>query len=260
MAEAEAACDPSGTGSAAGVHASAAAHLAAGRADVVHDLLAHLARQMTALKAERRTYHLHLPDYVAAPPAGAGRSLRDVGRYQPAPGVRDSLLGATAAERDKLRIGRLVVTTDAAPGAAATTVHVRATARYKPAEGKAPELVRDTYGYVETAPLPACTLHGCTALEAGLVVHWLAALDDAAAGFAGYRANATKTKSLLDRLLAARLPDPSAVEADLRAYLANAEAAATLDARRAATDALIDAVVYALYGLTDADVAVVEGR
>jgi hypothetical protein len=107
--------------------------------------------------------------------------------------------------------------------------------------------------------VPACVLRGCTALEAGLVVHWLAALNGEGQGFAGYRANATKTKRPLDRLLAARLPDPEACEADLRAYLANAEAAAALDARLAATDALIDAVVYRLYGLTDADVAVVEG-
>ena len=39
-----------------------------------------------------------------------------------------------------------------------------------------------------------------------------------------------------------------------------AEALAPLLARIVATDALIDRIVYALYGLTDAEIAVVEGR
>jgi hypothetical protein len=32
--------------------------------------------------------------------------------------------------------------------------------------------------YVETDPIPVCTLHNCTEIEAGLVVHWLDALND----------------------------------------------------------------------------------
>lgn len=100
----------------------------------------------------------------------------------------------------------------------------------------------DTYGYVETEPLPVCTLHGCSELEAGLVVHWLAALNDADNGFSGYRDNATtdsgthigehfgrergtvhsradvaveassrigSTSNLLDRIYDIRFPDPS---------------------------------------------------
>jgi len=150
-------------------------------------------------------------------------------------------------------------------------VTVRATARFKPpgsgsgtgsGDGDTwPDVVPDDaepdqWGYVETEPLPVCTLHDCSELEAGLVVHWLAALNDANSGFSGYRDTATKTISLLDRLYDLRLPDPSDedVQAALRPFLDNAAAAAELDRQIAFTDALIDLIVYRLYGLSEAEV------
>ena len=48
--------------------------------------------------------------------------------------------------------------------------------------------------------------------------------------------------------------------ADLvRVYRARQPAIAALDTRIAATDRLIDQIVYALYDLTDAEIALVEG-
>ncbi|WP_157621199.1 Eco57I restriction-modification methylase domain-containing protein [Salisaeta longa] len=235
------------------------AHLTADpeRADVVHDLLAHLAREMTRLKAERSTYHLDLTDYVPEPTAATGRPLVDFGRYQPVPGVQQSMLAATAATYDGLRIGTLSATrTDAA-------VTLRATARYKPAaDDDLPDDALDRWGYHETDPVDVCTLHGCTDLEAALVVHWIDVLNAHGSGYGGYRDNATKTISLLDRLHAARFPDPTddAIARQLRPFLNNAAEAARLDRHLAFTDALIDRIVYRLYGLTDEEVAVVEGR
>jgi hypothetical protein len=237
------------------------------RADVVHDLLAHCARTMTDLKAERAPYHLDVTDYVPAPSSDDGVTLRDAGRYQPAAGVTDSLLADTTDERDGLRVGRL--TAEREPGGDTHTVHVRATARFKPAGERSewPDAVPagaepDQWGYVETEPLPVCTLHDCTELEAGLVVHWCDALNDADAGFSGYRDNATKTNSLLDRLYDARLPNPAGdgVTDALRPFLDNAQQAAELDRQIAFTDGLIDRIVYRLYGLSDDEVAVVEGN
>jgi len=231
------------------------------RADVVHDLLAHLAREMTGLKAERATYHLDITDYVPAP-SDDGLTLRDVGRYQPAQNVTDSLLADTAEDRDSLRVGRLEAERNG------DTVHVSATARFKPQgdRGSWPDAVpdeaeRDQWDYVETEPLAVCTLHDCTEIEAGLVVHWLDALNDADSGFSGYRDNATKTNSLLDRIYAARVPAPSedGVQDALLPFLRNAQEAAELDRQIAFTDGLIDRVVYRLYGLSDEEVAVVEG-
>ena len=231
------------------------------QADVVHDLLAHLAREMTRLKEERHTYHLDVTDYVATPSDDAGVGLREIGRYQPVPGAPNSLLAATTEQRDGLRIGRLTATHRG------DAVTVCATARFKPHGERSewPDVVPtdaepDQWGYVETEPIDVCTLHDCSELEAGLVVHWLAALNDAESGFSGYRDTATKTISLLDRLYDLRLPDPSDedVRDALRPFLDNAAAAADLDVQIEFTDGLIDRVVYRLYGLSDTEVAVVE--
>ena len=232
------------------------------RADVVHDLLAHLARTMTDRKAERATYDLDVTNWMTPPTANEGVGLRAIGRYQPAPGAPDSLLAATTETHDGLRVGRLVAERTG------DTVHVRATARFKPGEDREswPDAVptgaeRDQWEYVETDPLPVCTLHDCTEIEAGLVVHWLRALNDADSGFSAYRETATKTISLLDRLYDLRLPDPNddRVADALRPFLDNAQAAAELDRQIAFTDELIDQIVYRLYGLTDEEEAVVEG-
>ncbi len=235
------------------------AHLAGDpeRADVIHDLLAHLAREMTRLKEERATFNLDLTDYVAEPTERTGVRLTELeARYQPAPGVQTSLLADTTTERDGLRIGTLSAEREG------DTVRVHATARYKPdAEESIPDDALDQWGYHETDPVAVCTLHDSPDAEAGLVVHWMDVLNAHGSGYGGYRANATKTNSLLDRIHAARLPDPSddAIQRSLRPFLDNATEAARLDAHLTFTDTLIDQIVYRLYGLTDGEVAVVEG-
>ncbi|MCS3697192.1 BREX-1 system adenine-specific DNA-methyltransferase PglX [Salinibacter ruber] len=235
-------------------------HLDADRPDVVHDLLVHLAREITDLKAERATYLLDVTDYVPSPTDNGGVTLRDVGRYQPAPGVQDTLLADTTEERENLRVGRLEAERDG------DIVHVRATARFKPQgdrdswpDAVPDEAERDQWDYVETDPIPICTLHDCTEIEAGLIGHWLDALNAADSGFSSYRDNATKTNSLLDRIYDARFPDPSenSVQDALRPFLQNAQEAAKLDRQIAFTDRLIDRIVYRLYGLSDEEIAVV---
>jgi len=66
----------------------------------------------------------------------------------------------------------------------------------------------------------------------------------------------------LDRLYAARFPNPSDddVQAALRSFLDNAEAAADLDAQIAFTDGLIDQIVYRLYDLTEEGIGLVQGK
>jgi hypothetical protein len=101
------------------------------------------------------------------------------------------------------------------------------------------------------------TVTGCTDREAGLAAYWLEALNGYGSGFSDYRTNATQNISLLDRLLATRLPDPSDSPL-LDSFLDTARDAEALDAKIAFTDRLIDQIVYRLYGLTDDEVAVVE--
>lgn len=161
-------------------------------------------------------------------------------------------------------MGRLAAEQDETNGT--HTVHVHATARFEP-QGERPDwpdavpegAEPDQWGYVETEPIPLSILHDCTEIEAGLVVYWLDALNDADSGFSGYRDNATKTNSLLDRIYDLRLPDPSdeSVADALRPFLDNVQAASDLDQQIAFTDGLIDQIVYRLYGLSGEEVAVV---
>lgn len=77
-------------------------------------------------------------------------------------------------------------------------------------------------------------------------------------GYAGFRDNATKTNSLVDRLKAITLPDPDDVAADLERYVETRERAAELDEKIAETDRLIDEIVYDLYDLTEEEIEIVE--
>jgi hypothetical protein len=226
------------------------------RADVVHDFLAHLAREMTSLKEERHDLNVDVTDYLSEPDGG-GIELTNLGdRFQPATGLQGSILADTAEDREKLQIDRLYVEVEDTGDA--NDVDLRAAVRYKPSEDEdISEDARDQNGYYYPDTLNVGTLTGCTDREAGLVAHWLRALNDRGDGFSGYRDNAAKTISLLDRLFAIRLPDLSAAPL-LGSFLDTAREAETLDARIAFTDRLIDQIVYRLYGLTDEEVAVVE--
>jgi len=238
-------------------------HLSANRAVVVHDLLAHLAKEMTQLKGERYTYNLDITDYVTEPADGVG--VRDIGRYQPAASVTESLLADTTEEWNGLRIGTL--SAEKNDTGDPHTLAVRATARFKP-EGERemwPDAVPDDaepdqWDYVETDPLPVCTLHDCSTLEADLVAHWVEALNDTDAGFSGYRDTATKTISLLNRIYDIRFPNPSnsSTQNALKPFFDNVEEAEQLDEQITFTDQLIDDVVYRLYDLTEEEIAVVE--
>jgi hypothetical protein len=233
------------------------------RDDVVHDLLAYLAQEITQLKDERHTYNLDITDYVTEPAKGV--DVRDIGRYQPAADVTESLLADTTEEWDGLRIGTLSVKQNETGDT--HTITVRATARFKPDgdRGMWPDIVPDDtepdqWDFVETEPLTVCTLHDCSPLEANLVAHWIDALNDADDGFSGYRDTATKTISLLDRIHDIRFPDPdnSSTQNALSPFLENVQEAGQLDEQIGFTDRLIDEIVYRLYGLTEEEIAVVE--
>jgi type II restriction/modification system DNA methylase subunit YeeA len=79
-----------------------------------------------------------------------------------------------------------------------------------------------------------------------------------AGGYAGFRDSATKTISLLDRLESLTLPALDDVRGGLADYRDAVERAEELDERIERTDALIDEIVYELYGLTDEEIEIVE--
>ncbi|WP_418282814.1 Eco57I restriction-modification methylase domain-containing protein [Halorubrum sp. DTA98] len=210
---------------------------------VLHDLLGRLARKRSTDTERYNGYTLNLLDYLGN--YREGSSLPDVGLFQP---TGSNVLDATTEEYEKLRVGDVRTERDG------TTVTIAATARYKPEDEDAHET--DTYGYTETGFHEAFTLMDLTETEAALVESFVpVAVDD---GIAGFRENATKTNSLVDRLQAITLPDPRDVAGDVERYIETKARADELDAEIAETDRLIDEIVYDLYDLTDEEIAIVE--
>ena len=135
------------------------------------------------------------------------------------------------------------------------------TARYKPSEDDAvdeSEFEVDQWGYTETDPQAALRITDLTETEADLIEAFVPVAVDEAGGFAGFRETATKTNSLVDRLRKLTLPRVADVEDGLAGYLQTVERAEELDAKIESTDALIDEIVYELYGLTDEEIEIVE--
>jgi len=97
-----------------------------------------------------------------------------------------------------------------------------------------------------------------TSTEADLIEAFVPVAVNEAGGFAGFRETATKTNSLVDRLRKLTLPRVADVEDGLRSYVQTKERAEELEAKIESTDALIDEIVYELYGLTDEEVEIVE--
>jgi hypothetical protein len=214
---------------------------------LVHDLLAELARKMAEFNRSYVGLNLSLLDYLGSYSEGESLSNYD---YQPPSGLANSILTETSETRDGLRVGEAKVDRNM------DNVHIALTARYKPEDEDAHET--DRWGYTETEPMPAMELTDLTETEADLVEHFVPVAAEEGDGFAGFRENATKTNSLVDRLEAITLPDPDDVADDLERYREAVERAAELDEKIRRTDDLIDDIVYDLYGLTDEEIEIVE--
>lgn len=175
-----------------------------------------------------------------------GAGLPDLGLFQP--GGDWDVLDATAETYESLRVG------DVKTERNGRRVTISATARYKPENED--EYQTDQWGYTETDYHEAFALTDLTEEEAALVEAFVpVAVEDEIAGF---RDNATKTNSLVDRLKAITLPDPDDVADDLRRYIEVKERAEELDEKIEKTDRLIDEIVYDLYDLTDEEIEIVE--
>jgi hypothetical protein len=205
--------------------------------------------QLLSNHKERESLNLDLLDYIRY--SELQKSLTEIGIYQPPKGVGDTKLTATTEDYDNIRIGS--VTTKHEDD---DTVLIHATARYKPDDEDAHET--DQWGYTETGPIPAMRLSDLTETEAALVEAFVPVAVDEAGGFANFRETATKNNSLVDRLEALTLPDPDDVADGLERYIDAKERAEELDEKIERTDALIDEIVYELYGLTDEEIEVVE--
>ncbi|MDB2286831.1 Eco57I restriction-modification methylase domain-containing protein [Halorubrum ezzemoulense] len=211
--------------------------------------LAYLGRSAFSLAGLRHNLNTSLLAHLGKYEYGPG--LSTVGFIQPPQEVPEPTLQETSKEKPNLRVGSACVDRESP-----NTVLIEATARYKPDDEDAHET--DQWGYTETEYLPAFRITDLTEREADLIEHFVPVAVDEAGGFANFRETATKTNSLIDRLKAIELPDVDDVADDLENYLETKERAEELDAKIEQTDALIDEIVYELYGLTDEEIEIVE--
>lgn len=194
-------------------------------------------------KSMRSDLNLDLLDYLGN--YQDGPELPDVGIFQP---TGSSILDSTTDDYEKLQIERSRTRQDG------STVTIEATARYKPEDED--EFETDTYGYTETEYFEAFSLTNLSDEEVALVEAFVPVAVDEEIG--GFRDNATKTNSLVDRLKAMTLPDISDVADDLDRFIKVKKRANKLNQKIEETDQLIDKIVYDLYDLTDEEIDIVE--
>ncbi len=224
------------------------AHLAAApeRADVVHDLLSHLARAMTALHEECRHLDAALDPFKFLDRSAAFRPFPEVFSRAIKYGERltdPADLSAVHHDLDGLRL---------VPDGERGRLDVRLKMRdpesgWRGWQKDGHEIVR-AWAPAYRFDLPD--------ERARYYQHAFRVLDRFAhAGSfpGGY------TRSTEEKLRATCVPgfDPAA---DLTPLVELSEERAAVEQKIARTDALIDRIVYRLYGLTDEEVAVVEGR
>jgi hypothetical protein len=196
-------------------------------------------------RSQREQITLELLDYLGN--YAEGPNLPDIGIFQP---TESNILDDTTEEYEKLQIGRARTRRNG------STVTIDVTARYKPEDED--EYETDQWGYTETGFLEAFKLLDLSKKEAILVEEFVPVAVEEASGFAGFRDNATKTNSLVDRLKEMMLPDIDDVVDDLERYIEVKGLAEELDEKIKKTDQLIDEIVYDLYDLTDEEVEIVE--
>ncbi|MBS1264182.1 MAG: hypothetical protein MAG715_01384 [Methanonatronarchaeales archaeon] len=214
---------------------------------ILHDFLGFLAKERTSYTNQRKGFNLNLPDYLGS--YSPGQTLADL--YQPPSGLASTILTETAEDRENLRVGSVSVEKKG------SKLVLYVSARYKPE--KPEEFETDRWGYTETETMPAMEFAGLSEKQEALIEEFVPLAVDEAGGFADFRETATKTKSLIDRLEALTLPRLSDVEDGLERFLEVKAEAEELDEKIQKTDELIDQIVYELYGLTEEEIAVVEG-
>jgi type I restriction-modification system DNA methylase subunit len=215
----------------------------------IETILVTLGKSIQHHGIEREKLNTALQDHLGN--YALGHSLSDIGFSTPPSGLSESAIGQTTEQLQNLRVGRAVV-----DRTATNVVEIRLTARYKPEDEDAH--TTDSWGYSETEPLPALEISDLTETEADLIEHFVPVAVDEAGGFANFRENATKTNSLVDRLRALTLPAVDDVREGLESYIETKERAEELEAKIERTDDLIDEIVYELYGLSEAEIEVVE--
>jgi hypothetical protein len=221
-----------------------------------HDFLTKLAEEMVDLRSQLHALNLNLLDYLGIPNDGlpdstAGKTLEE--KQMPVAGVADTPLVKTTKAYEGLRIEGVSFAEDG--GRVVLSVDIS----YKIAEDDPRETDRwDRLAESEFETYEAMAFVGLSEAQQTLLREFVPVAVEEAGGFAGFRQGAGKTISPLDRLKSLTLPDIDAVGAGLEQYVEVRERADELERKIEKTDALIDEIVYDLYGLTDEEIEIVE--
>lgn len=211
--------------------------------------LGHLASEMESSRRKRNNVQLDLLEDLGSDLHG--EQIVDIGIYQPASGVKDSVLDDTTDEKSKLSITN-ISTKRISP----TQVRVFASLRYKPEDPD--DVETDDNNYTYTDNIHAFDIMELSKFKADLVEEFLPAVAVKAGGYADFRSNATKTIAPLERIKSIILPEFDDVQDDVDRYFERKRYVAELDEELAMTDALIDKAMYKMYDLTDEQMEIVE--
>jgi type I restriction-modification system DNA methylase subunit len=217
-----------------------------------YHILSHLAKSITDFHNRHQSLNLHLPDYLGT--YDDGPTLADLGPIPPE-GRADSLITETEDTTEKLQKLRIADVTVERDG---DTLTLSIVPYIKPEDPDEFEQEPNARDYITLDPVPAMRFTDLDDDLAALIEAFVPYAVDEAGGFAGFRDNATSTISPLDRLEALTLPALDDVREGLETYREQVEQAEDLDEKIERTDALIDEIVYDLYGLTDEEIEIVE--
>jgi len=217
-----------------------------------YEFLCWLAEQMRSYVKNKEKVNLHLPDYLGN--YTEGPTLADLPSIPPE-GLAESLLTATESGTDRFETIRATDVEIARDGDRLTLSLVP---YVKPTESVRDEYETNSHDYATLDPIPAMVFHDLDPAQADLIEAFVPHAVGEAGGYAGFRDGATKTISLLDRLESLTLPAIEDVRDGLEDYRKAVERAEELDEKIERTDALIDEIVYELYGLTDEEIEIVE--
>ncbi|WP_442904969.1 Eco57I restriction-modification methylase domain-containing protein [Haladaptatus sp. CMSO5] len=188
--------------------------------------------------------NLNILDYLGQ--YEPGLSIDELPEYQPPRNIAKSILLETTGSRKSLRIGRVDFREEG------TKISLRASARYKPTD----EDIADTdrWGYTETELEPAITFVGLDEETRALIKEFVPVVVEKAGGFAGFRSNATKTNSIIDRLNEITLPSQSDIGNSLNQFLRKKEKSNKLNEEIGRIDEGIEQILYGFYKLSEGEI------
>ncbi|MEZ3172427.1 TaqI-like C-terminal specificity domain-containing protein [Halorubrum sp. RMP-47] len=210
--------------------------------------LATLAKEISKYKSKRADLNLDLSTYIST--NNEGTYLSKIGLYQP-PKDGSEILGKTKVDYPNLRLGSVQITRESTD-----SLLIKATARFKPENED--EFETDQWGYTETDYLPAFRITNVDKRVAELIEHFVPLAVEEAGGFANFRQNATKNKSVVDRLSEIKIPDINQVGEGFGHYIDTVQFDQKLNNDIEQADRLADEIVYDLYGLTNEEVNLIE--